>query len=140
MVVVVTTMLCGCAKSSTIGAKMQRALAVMLLMAAWSPVSYATDRRTDQLYWQCAGRDNFPELGLAMCAGYLDGVLDMHAIMVGFVKAKPMFCVPQTGISIEQAIRVFNQWVQQNPTKMHEGARGSVIIALRGAFPCRDVQ
>lgn len=108
----------------------------MMTLAMASPAR-ATDKRTDQLYWQCSGKEKVPELGMLSCASYLDGILDMHSMMVGFSKAKPLFCAPETGISIDQAMRVFNQWVEKNPKEMHNGGRGSVVIALRGAFPCK---
>ena len=115
---------------------MRQLAAAALLLALWSPVAHALGDRTDQLYWKCAGQEKLPEVGLLQCAGYIDGILDMHSMMVGFVKAPPMFCLPQTGISVDQAMRVFMQWVERNPDKMHLGARGSVVIALGTAFPC----
>ena len=97
----------------------------------------AMDQRTDQFYWRCSGKDQSAEIGMISCAAYIDGLLDMHSMMIKFAKAQSIFCIPSTGISIDQAMRVFNEWVERNPKEMHRSAQGSVLIALQTAFPCK---
>jgi hypothetical protein len=63
-----------------------------LALTCGSLSTLATSERTEQLYWKCVGRDKIAEMGQIVCAGYLDGLVDMHSLMVGLSKSKPMFC------------------------------------------------
>lgn len=116
---------------------MKSALAIscVALSATCAEAGYS---RTEQLFWHCTGRfEKNPEFGMILCAGYIDGMLEMHSVAVGLAGAKPFFCVPKDGISIDQAKRVFIKWVERNPNQMHESARVSVVVALAEAFPCK---
>lgn len=103
--------------------ELKRIAATVILSVVIPAGASARDQRTAQLYWSCAGRGGPTEA--AMCAGYFDGILDMHSMMVGFFKVKPAYCLPERGISIEQAMRVFIAWVEKNPDQMHHSARGA---------------
>lgn len=98
----------------------------------------ASDERTDQLLWYCLGHQppGAEFVGKAICGRYIDGMMDMHSIATTIGGAKPLFCLPATGISVDQAMRVFVKWAQANPAKLHTTARISVVIALGQAFPC----
>lgn len=102
----------------------------------------AEETRTEQLVWECEGRQpssDYPALGLIHCAGYVSGILDMHAIMADprLAGGKPQFCLPASGISNDQAIKVFLMWANEHPEDLHKSARFSLMIALREAFPCQ---
>jgi hypothetical protein len=96
---------------------------------------------TIELVRECEGREPIaqaPEFGIGMCLDYLSGMLDMHSLMsdprIGNGRAQ--FCLPEKGISNEQAIKVFLKWADDNPAELHKSARISVLRALREAFPC----
>ena len=114
-------------------------LGSLLLTPTNDGLNAASSQRTDQLLWECEGKT--PEgaelLGPLMCGKYLDGILDMHAIGVA-VGMPAFFCLPKTGISMDQALRIFVKWANENPAELHKTARGSVVLALRSAFPCRQ--
>ena len=107
-----------------------RWLSIILFVVMLSPAARAaSDERTDQLLWYCLGErpDGAEFLGKVICGRYLDGILDMHSMATTLAGAKPMFCLPPTGISTDQAMRVFIKWAQNNPAKLHTTARISVV-------------
>ncbi len=114
------------------------AIAVMLVLSA-DRATASSSQRTDQLLWECTGLTpkNMPEIGKLSCAKYIDGIMDMHSLAMGFRKMPPMFCSPKTGISIDQAMRIFIKWANENPSQLHQSARTSVAISLIKAFPCK---
>lgn len=95
--------------------------------------------RTDQLLWECQGKQptEMPEAGLLSCSRYIDGILDMQSVMIGLGGAFPLFCLPQSGVSVDDAMKVFVKWANEHPDELHKPARVSVVVALNAAFPCR---
>jgi Rap1a immunity proteins len=71
------------------------------------------------------------------CSGYLSGFLDAHALTTSFNGGKKLFCLPESGISGEQAARVIVKFLQDHPERLHESARILAMIALQMAFPCK---
>ena len=95
--------------------------------------------RTEQLLWACENLDpDTPEqmFELYRCIGYIDGMLEFHALIQVVKPRVTLFCLPPAGISIDQARRVFVKWAQEHPSQLHETARVSVVLALVEAFPC----
>jgi Rap1a immunity proteins len=95
----------------------------------------ASAERTDQLLWTCEGEvpiKDVPWVGELSCARYIDGILDMQALMVG-MGSSPLFCLPPSGVSVDQATKIFIKWTNEHPEQLHETARGSVVVALRTA-------
>jgi hypothetical protein len=95
--------------------------------------------RTDQLLWECQGKQpsEMPEAGLLSCSRYIDGILDMQAVMIGLGGSFPLFCLPSPGVSVDEAMRIFIKWADQHPGELQKPARVSVVVALNAAFPCR---
>jgi len=110
----------------------------LLLMTPVGAPQAASSQRTDQLLWECEGKtpEGMGMLGTLSCGKYLDGILDMHALLVS-AGMPSLFCIPKTGISIDQALRIFVKWAKNNPEELHKGARVSVVLALQSAFPCK---
>jgi Rap1a immunity proteins len=117
------------------------AIAGLALGLAAPHVAFANNLRTDQFLWKCTLKDGKTpaeaQIGYAQCLGFIDGVLDMHAMMVAFSKSKPQFCLPAQGLSLDQAHKIFVKWANDNPRELHQLARTSVVIALKQAFPCK---
>ena len=116
-------------------------LALIAGLCALAPVlGYASSaERTDQLLWECEGKQpsEMPEAGLLSCSRYIDGILDMQAVMMGLGGAFPLFCLPKSGLSVDQAMKIFIKWANEHPDERHKAARISVVVALNAAFPCR---
>jgi hypothetical protein len=120
---------------------MRSFLALVLLVTTILACAHPTaaQKRTDQLLWECEGREplpNVPTVGEAICASYLSGLIDMHAMITGMGWGSPLFCLPDQGISNDQARRIFQKWAHEHLEELQETARGSVLLALKGAFPC----
>ncbi|WP_434033734.1 Rap1a/Tai family immunity protein [Cupriavidus sp. a3] len=75
-------------------------------------------------------------VGLFRCIGYVSGVLDTHAVMVGVYRSQKAFCAPADGVSHESAILALLQWLNRKPTRGDMSARSAVLLALRERFPC----
>ena len=71
------------------------------------------------------------------CAGYLQGLQQMHHVVIGFHKSKPLYCEPTATGNYEQLERVVIKWLKNNPEQLHRDARMLVTRALMEAFPCR---
>ena len=114
--------------------------AIAMLMCLPAQTTAADETRTEQLVWECEGKQPVaaPEVGIIHCAGYVAGMLDMHALMADgrIAGGRPQFCLPATGISNDQAIKVFLKWAGEHPEDLHKSARFSMLIALHEAFPC----
>ena len=102
---------------------------VCLLLASTAKAEMQTDR----LVAQCAGTDTTMK---GLCASYLAGMMDLHALLVGTGRALPMFCLPQEGLSNDHARLTFVEWTRNNPADAQGSARMSVLLALNSAFPC----
>jgi hypothetical protein len=107
-------------------------LATGLLVSPYAEAASA--QRTDELLWQCTGQDG-GNLGKLACGKFLDGMMDMHSIFVG-MDMGGFYCLPASGISADQAIRIFISWADNNPKELHKSARLSAVVSLREAFPC----
>jgi hypothetical protein len=114
-------------------------LAAILAVSALAQAAAEPDR-TEQLVWDCEENPASEEgaVRFVHCVGYVGGMLDMHALMSDprVAGGKPQFCLPKSGISNDQAIKVFLKWSREHPEQLHKSARISLLIALREAFPC----
>ena len=70
------------------------------------------------------------------CPAYVSGFLDGMSLTLGSSSAKRAVCLPERGISNEQAIRIFVKYLRANPETLHQTGRMSFFIALAKAFPC----
>ena len=73
------------------------------------------------------------------CVSYIQGMTDMHALASSQSQTPEgiFYCIPSEGLQGEQFLRVFVQWANANPHKLHESARIGVLVALATAFPCQ---
>jgi hypothetical protein len=121
--------------------KIPTIVGVAAIAVSLSTAKADSDTRAEQLAWECQGQEpaEHPELGPLMCTEYVLGMLDMYAMMadprVG--NAKPLACLPDSGISGDQGIKIFLKWANDHPEQLHNSARMSFLVALRWAFPCQ---
>jgi hypothetical protein len=92
------------------------------------------DSSAEELMRACEGGRAGPSLA---CTRYLDGMLSMHALMVGF-GARPQFCLPSGGIRLDEARQAFVDYMVAHPQALEQSARIDVVMALRAAFPCEE--
>ena len=109
-------------------------LACALVIASAGPAS--SQKTTDDLVRQCIEIGTKPS-EFAFCAGYIDGIMDMHSLAVGLMNAQPKFCLPASRVSVEEAVLAFVSWARANPGQWSASARLSVVIALARKFPCQ---
>jgi hypothetical protein len=114
-------------------------LAVTILFLIAHPAD-ADPQRGDQLLWKCAGKPSDSDVQVQMdkllCAYYLQGFLDSYGISHEPDSKERTICVPPSGISTDQTIRIVVKWLESHPEILHESARMNVFLALRTAFPC----
>ncbi len=70
------------------------------------------------------------------CFGYVSGVTDMVGLFPPQKDGKKLICVPTSGISNDQVIRIVVKWLSSNPETLHQAARTEIFLALAKAFPC----
>ncbi len=116
------------------------AAAVGMLALLLTAPAEALTKRTDELLWMCEGRagDNDAQnlLEMTLCVGYLDGMMDLGTIANARNPSAVPFCIPESGISLDQARLIFIEWAKAHPAELHKTARMSTVIALAQAFPC----
>lgn len=76
-------------------------------------------------------------IGSIYCIGYVSGFLDSLALSAAASGAGQKICLPQRGITNDQAVRVLVKFLRENPQTLHESGRMSFYIALAKTFPCR---
>jgi hypothetical protein len=78
--------------------------------------------------------DQYAALG---CTGSVSGFLDGMTLASTGTKTQRAVCLPDRGISNDQATRVFVKYLRDNPEILHQSGRMSFYIALAKSFPCR---
>lgn len=77
------------------------------------------------------------DFGRAMfCIGYIRGFVDGHDVLSTVHGEKYAFCHEKVR-SVEQFMRVFSKWADDNPEQLHLAASLNLFFALREAFPCK---
>jgi hypothetical protein len=104
----------------------------------FASVLASSAERTNQLLAECEGKQpvEMPSAGLLSCSRYIDGIIDMQAVMIGLGGDSPLFCLPKAGVPIDQAMKIFVEWVNEHPEDLHKAARITVVLALNAAYPC----
>lgn len=75
-------------------------------------------------------------LGAIYCGSYIGGFLDAMSLTTTLNKGNRIVCVPEQGITNDQAARILVKYLRENPKTLHESGRMSLYIALQKAFPC----
>lgn len=76
-------------------------------------------------------------IGSIWCIGYVSGFLDSLSVSVSTTGGRQNVCLPQRGISNDQAVRILVKYLRENPQTLHQSGRMSLYIALARAFPCK---
>lgn len=125
---------------------MVRLLASMVLGALVIPSVHAAPDG-EQILQGCSaiirqqeGKDLSPDeiFSALFCLGYVSGITDMVGLFPPQEDGKKLICVPPSGISSDQAVRIVVKWLSSNPESLHQTARTEIFLALARAFPCPE--
>src|SRR5438094_8456555 len=68
------------------------------------------------------------------CTSYVSGFIDGMVITVTITKGKALVCMPEHGITNDQAARIFVKYLRENPEILHQSGRTSLYVALGKTF------
>ena len=71
----------------------------------------------------------------AQCLGYIQGIADMHSLLVALEVTDVHWCAPDETTPNQMAVMVL-QYMQKNPALLKLAASSLVDQALIEAFPC----
>ena len=71
------------------------------------------------------------------CASYIDGVIDGYRILTDISPQARFICLPKAGLTNEQAIQIFTNWLIKHPNEKNTPARSGVLLSLKETFPCK---
>jgi len=135
---------------------MRQILLVSIVISMTTMLLYAQEQYTykdgNQLLRQCdtgtsedkSRMSSDQSSDYAFCAGYVAGAMDANNTFLNSMQAakkevhlQPMYCLPQNGIEIGQAVRITVKWLRDHPEKLHQDGVNLVWRALSDAFPCK---
>ncbi len=125
---------------------LSRSLAVAAILALWSGLASAIERRdfwisdTADLLDLCTTPKDDPLRSQAInyCMAYLDGAVDYHDAISDHKEMERLICYPNTA-SLEEGVLVFIAWAQANQGDkklMDEPTVIGVVRALEAKWPC----
>ncbi len=97
-----------------------------------TPTSASLNTGMD-FFSQCS-LENENTIELINCIGYIAGYLDGYRSAEAGIR----LCIPEKGLSPEQAILIFNKFARDNPEKLQMTARILFGVSLAKAFPCEE--
>jgi hypothetical protein len=70
------------------------------------------------------------------CEGFLAGAYQYHQEEAAGPRGRRLFCVPKTGLTMDEAVGKFVQWARQNPQYGQERPVDSLVRFAIHSFPC----
>jgi hypothetical protein len=126
---------------------------LFLLVSSLSVSSQELDYMDgNRLLRQCAAgiSDNGGHLSadqysdFAFCNGYIAGTMDANNVFDNSIrvarnssKTVPVYCLPKSGIELQQAVRITVKYLREHPEKLHFAGDILVWMSLQQAFPCK---
>lgn len=84
---------------------------IVTAVALASFIPPAAAKRVDQLFWSCSplSPQSSPAamIEFSECIGYISGFIDAYQVAVLASKGQHVICLPERGISNDQAVRLF---------------------------------
>ena len=71
-----------------------------------------------------------------LCSGYLMGMIDAEKYLKD--AGVNLFCLPNGGISTQQAARIVLKYLNDHPEELHREPRTLVYLSLYNAYPCTN--
>lgn len=119
--------------------------ATLALLAAWPTSSKAVTREnfrvstTGDLVALCSAPNDDPMRVAAIhfCEGFVIGAYQYHEMEQAGPRGTRLFCLPASGLTVQQGVRMFIEWAQKNPQYMSEKPVDSLVRFAVTTFPCR---
>ena len=123
---------------------MRKAGLAALAMAALLPlqgqaVNEVEMRTAQDLVNVCAVADDDPNVegARAFCYGFLSGTASYHASVNAGKKGKPVYCLPQAGVTRAEGARLFVAWGRANPQYLGEAPVDALMRFAATTWPCK---
>ena len=71
------------------------------------------------------------------CYGFLSGTAQYHQASSAGKKGKPLFCLPQNGVTRADAAKMFVDWGRANPQYMNEAPVDALARFAAATWPCK---
>ena len=71
------------------------------------------------------------------CVGYISGMLELHAVVRGADPDAALFCLPERGLSINEAIKLVTTYAEKHPEELHIPIGVNLLSILMSEFPCK---
>jgi hypothetical protein len=120
--------------------RLSESLGVVGLVIGLASPLMAAEETMEKLANRCkpVALDIRPVTGdMALCVGYFAGVLDTLHLAEVVLPGSTKMCLPEEGLSRDQAVKIFLKWAQEHPESLHEPAVYQVSYSLLQSFPCR---
>ena len=87
-----------------------------------------------------ADDDSRVEGARGFCYGFLSGAANYHRSVTAGSKAKPLFCLPESGVTRADAAKRFVAWGQANPKHMGEAPVDALMRFAAATWPCKQAK
>lgn len=71
------------------------------------------------------------------CVGYISGVLELHAVVRGLDADAALFCLPDRGFSLNDAIKLVTTYAEKHPEQLQVPIGVNLLSILVSEFPCQ---
>lgn len=90
----------------------------------------------------CAVADDDPNVegARAFCYGFLSGTASYHWSLNAGKTAKPLFCLPEAGVSRAEGARLFVAWGRANPQHLGEAPVDGLMRFAVATWPCKPAK
>jgi hypothetical protein len=116
------------------------AAALLPLQARAVPNVEDFDLRTaEDLVDLCAvpDSDQMVEAARGFCYGFLSGVNHYHRAVNAGAKARPLYCLPASGLTRADAARMYVDWSRKNAKHLKEAPVDNVVRFAVATWPCK---
>jgi len=109
---------------------------ILFFAEAAFPFGFVTG---NELLKGCQQHVNAPaSKSAAQCEYYILGIVDVYEELFNLNALPRVFCLPGNSTP-EQYIRIILKYLSAAPEDLHFAAQGQVVLAMRDAFPCKEV-
>jgi hypothetical protein len=99
-------------------------------------------RAGEDLLDLCAVPDSDPmsEAARSFCYGFLSGVNHYHRAISAGKNARPLYCLPETGLTRASVASMYVNWGRANPQYMKEAPVDNLVRFAVATWPCKQAK